>query len=61
MQLPEWLPAAPPACLFPLHLASNTFTHQLMQEIQHVQEYQPSEHGSDGFTQRALGCNCCIQ
>lgn len=30
-------------------------------DIHHVQEYQPSEHGSESFVQRTFGCNCCIQ
>ncbi|PRW20847.1 Potassium voltage-gated channel subfamily H member 7 [Chlorella sorokiniana] len=30
-------------------------------EIHHVQEYQPSDHGSESFMHRTFGCNCCIQ
>ena len=32
-----------------------------VQDIHHVQEYQPSDHGSESFMHRTLGCNCCIQ
>ncbi|PSC69562.1 hypothetical protein C2E20_6961 [Micractinium conductrix] len=31
------------------------------QAIHHVQEYQPSEHGSESFVKKSLGCGCSIQ